>query len=210
MKALDSVTETLALNIGERMLPALRSVTQWWTNLLSVVSDWFEIPMADKLEKEQRQMNYLVEAIQDTNEESEDRVRLISRLQLEYPDFLGNLDAETVTNEQLRDRLSEVNQEYTKKILLARQDAELQELRDRQVDLREKKDALRIQKKKMEAEKEAGFKDDTSLGTGGATKEAILGNIPGMMDEIQQEIEELESKKDEVKEKWKRIAADML
>ena len=61
----------------------------------------------------------LVNSITSLNDKNDARDRLLKELQKNYPDFLENLDTEKVTNEQLRDRLSEVNAQYREKIKLA-------------------------------------------------------------------------------------------
>jgi hypothetical protein len=80
-----------------------------------------------KLQSEQLELNTLVGAITDVNVEEDVRSRLLTELNNKYPDFLKNLDAETVTNEQLRDRLADVNKQFERKILLAAAEKQLAE-----------------------------------------------------------------------------------
>ena len=60
----------------------------------------------------------LVDSITDVNTTEEARKVLLTELNQKYPDFLKNLNAETVTNEQLRGRMEEVNAQFERKILL--------------------------------------------------------------------------------------------
>ena len=53
--------------------------------------------------------------------------KLINELNARYPKFLGNLDAEKVTNEQLRNRLKEVNDELVNKIIIQRENEKIEE-----------------------------------------------------------------------------------
>jgi len=68
----------------------------------------------------------LVTSITNVNNTQETRNSLIAELQKKYPSFLENLDTEKLANEQLRDRLKEVNEEYENKILLAVKEEKLQ------------------------------------------------------------------------------------
>jgi hypothetical protein len=72
----------------------------------------------EKLKTENSELNVLVGAITDTNIAEDVRSKLLSELNRKYPDFLKNLDAEKVTNEQLFTRLKDVNDQFFRKIAL--------------------------------------------------------------------------------------------
>lgn len=74
---------------------------------------------SDALRKEQIELNVLVAAITDVNTTNLARKSLIEELNRKYPDFLKNLDIEKVTNEQISQRLEDVNKQFLKKIALA-------------------------------------------------------------------------------------------
>lgn len=69
--------------------------------------------------EEKNALNTLISQIQLTNEKSEMRKNLLQELQEQYPSFLGNLDAEKVTNAELAKQLGIVNQSYEQRIKLA-------------------------------------------------------------------------------------------
>lgn len=69
--------------------------------------------------EEKNALNSLINQIQLTNEKSEIRRNLLKELQEQYPSFLGNLDAEKVTNAELATQLGIVNQSYEQRIKLA-------------------------------------------------------------------------------------------
>lgn len=79
------------------------------------------------IKKQQRELNFLVQKVTAVNVSEEERKRKIENLQAIYPNFLKNLDAEKVTNGELRDRLKEVNKGYIAKIALTELDAEILE-----------------------------------------------------------------------------------
>lgn len=108
----------------------------WLERVVGKVSEWTEVKLSETLMKERAEMNLLVSSITNVNNTQETRNALIKDLQKTYPDFLGNLDTEKVTNEELRDRLKEVNDEYETKILLAIKEDSLMENYQSRLDLK--------------------------------------------------------------------------
>lgn len=113
-----SAMEGLQITIGERLNKATRAAVQGFTEFVGKIDEFIGLKASEELMNEQIALNGLVNATTNANNTQESRNRLIGELQKQYPDFLGNLDSETVTNEQLRNRLVEVNSEYKKKIQL--------------------------------------------------------------------------------------------
>jgi hypothetical protein len=68
--------------------------------------------------QEKNELNVLVGAITNVNTEQEARNRLITELEQKYPNFLENLDTENVDNKTLKDRLTDVNDQYERRISL--------------------------------------------------------------------------------------------
>lgn len=104
-------------NIGILLITALNPMTQGFGDVVASVSEFLEIPLSKKLIQEKENLNVLVRAIIQTNKSQEIRNKLVNELQKEYPDFLKNLNTETLTNAKLRDRLKEVNEQLEKKII---------------------------------------------------------------------------------------------
>ena len=73
----------------------------------------------DSILSEKIELNSLVNEITSLNVKSELRKKLLKDLQEKYPDFLKNLNAEKVTNAQLAEALSQVNEGYAQKLKLA-------------------------------------------------------------------------------------------
>jgi len=81
-----------------------------------------------EIEKENTALNNLAARAMSANEGTEKRIKLIKELQKEYPSFLGNLDAEKVSNEDIKKALDESNKSFLKKIRLQAESEKLQEL----------------------------------------------------------------------------------
>ena len=80
-------------------------------------------------------LNILVDAITNVNTSEEARKLLITELNQKYPDFLKNLDAEKVTNEQLSSRLKDVNDQFVRKIALQASEKRLAGVQEEILDL---------------------------------------------------------------------------
>ena len=83
------------------------------------------------IEKENRALNNLVDKIKSTTEGTQERFDLINELQAKYPDFLSNLDAEKVSNDDLTTSLKLHNKEFLKKLKLQSEQEKIQELLDK-------------------------------------------------------------------------------
>lgn len=71
---------------------------------------------SESLRRQQRELNGLVKAATAANQSEEIRLELIKKLQKEYPDFLANIEAEKITNQQLEVELQKVNERYLQRI----------------------------------------------------------------------------------------------
>lgn len=114
-KILNSAWESLSITLNQSG-GFMKNLVGGLTDVVSSVDEYLQQPLSEKMKEEQIQLNGLVSAIQKSNDDQQVRNELINTLQAEYPDFLANLDAENLTNEQLAKRLQEVNKEYEKKI----------------------------------------------------------------------------------------------
>jgi len=74
---------------------------------------------SSEIVNERDKLNAVVGAIMRTNDNEELRNTLIKKLKEEFPAFLGFIDDEKITNEQLSVRLGEVNTKYGERIRLA-------------------------------------------------------------------------------------------
>lgn len=135
--------QNIQLSIGQRMQSLADGWEGAWTRLLKVVNKFVSIPVEDKIRLERQEVNQLATAIMSANDRTDIRRRLIRELNQKYPKFLENLDVEKLTNEQLGNRLREVNQEYSNKIriqvmndkVLAPMQKKERKLTEEQIDL---------------------------------------------------------------------------
>jgi len=102
------------------------------TDALNSIKKLFEIPMAEKYRQEEEALNALVFQIQSTNTNQAERNRLIEELRQKYPEFLGNMKDEDVTNQYLAKHLEEVNFQYMEKIRIAQSEDKLKDIAELQ------------------------------------------------------------------------------
>jgi len=114
----DSV-DMLKVAVGDRLKPAYDSFLTSSTNLVESMTKMVEVPVSEKIAREKAELNALVGVITSANIGEEQRMNMLRQLQQEYPEFLGNIDLETVKNDELLTKLEEVNGAYEEKIRLA-------------------------------------------------------------------------------------------
>jgi TP901 family phage tail tape measure protein len=101
-------------------------------SIVSSMADLFDSTkkVSQVMEEERKQLMMTETEIFSYNVGNENRTKLIKQLQEQYPDYLGNIDAETVSNEKLRFALDKVNASLINKIILQKKDEEITELAD--------------------------------------------------------------------------------
>lgn len=120
---LEDAVDNALFTLGTKMAPAIGGVLGLLTELIAGTEK-----ASDATKEQQSEINALVGAITDQNGTEETRAALIGELNEKYPKFLGNLEAEKVTNEELTNRLKDVNEQLERKFLLQIQEEELEQL----------------------------------------------------------------------------------
>lgn len=112
---------------------------------VSALADWINPAQkqSEILEQQRTNLNMLVVQITDANIKEEERIQLINQLNTDYPEFLGNLDAETVTNGELAQKLSEVNNQLINKIVLQKKQEEIEDIAERAAE--KKRESLTLE-----------------------------------------------------------------
>lgn len=106
------------------------------TSILNLITPTKQL--SDEIRGEQIELNKLVGKITSSNIGNDERKRLLIQLKDEYPDFIKNIDTETVSNDQLYTALGKVNGEYAKRIVLQREQEKIDKISVKQADSQEK------------------------------------------------------------------------
>lgn len=113
--------DNLKESIGETLLPLADAAVTAANAFVKMA----EVPLSEKLQQEQSDFRAARIEVLALAVGTDERTKAVKALQQEYPEFLGNLNAETATNEQLRDALEKVNNQYIFKIAIAKGKEEL-------------------------------------------------------------------------------------
>jgi hypothetical protein len=108
----------LAKSIGDRSSGLISGFLSFANDALGGLNEALN-KNSELLRNQQVEINILVRSITDANTSEAARANLIGELNRKYPEFLANLDKEKVTNEELVNRLEDVNKQFLKKIALA-------------------------------------------------------------------------------------------
>ena len=148
----------LSIEDGEGVFNRItRAIIQTTTALLNFITPTKSV--TDELQEQrlalfgvEGQLDSFDKIINDTTTSEEDlakaqrgRLKVINDLQDKYPDFLKNIDSETVSTKELKNAINDVNDSLINKILIQEREEEIQEQAE------ESADAL---KNKFEAEEE--------------------------------------------------------
>ena len=146
-KILNSAWEGLVLGLtsGDSAFNSIaKGIVEATTSLLGFLTPTTKV--SEALEDERTNLFLLEAELKNANTSEGRRLEIIKDLQKEYPKFLGNVDAETVSNTELTKALRKVNDELINRIIIEQKQEEIDE---QNLDIADaKKDAL-------EAESEA-------------------------------------------------------
>lgn len=127
---LNDAVFSLRSAIGERLQPAVNSMTGVMSGWVATMEEAVRIPTEDKIAKEQAQLNMLVSRLIDANGKEKERSAIMAELKREYPEFLRKIDAEKASTEELRKALADTNREYDRKIRLAVYGKKMEDLQE--------------------------------------------------------------------------------
>ncbi|MDB4919856.1 hypothetical protein [Mucilaginibacter sp.] len=129
-------------NIGGMIISIKGGMASAFEPFLSWMEKVTTTTMPEKLEQERIGLNALVGAIVSCNDNQQVRNQLIKELQEKYPDFIGNIEKERISNKMLTDQLVAVNEQYRVKIFIAANEDKLKTIQDkRNAAIRDEADA---------------------------------------------------------------------
>ena len=104
--------------IGQRLAPTVMSLAQSFTAMLSV-------PLSSELETERRTFDNMLETLKRLNPESETRKKLIEEIKNLYPSYLGDLDLEKASLQDINNLQRESQEFLMAQIAIARNEEEI-------------------------------------------------------------------------------------
>lgn len=117
-----------AIELGKNLSPAMTKLYQLAGSVASGFSKMIATSPVESLKKEHTELNTLVMKIASLNEGDKKRLELINELIRKYPKYYGEIDAATVSNNQLLTSLREVNRQMIRQIYIEGRKEELADL----------------------------------------------------------------------------------
>ncbi len=122
-------------------------MVRWLERVTAKLVEFIEVPVSEVLAKEIVQLNMLHIELKAGNTDRARRLEIINSLQKQYPGILGNINAETISNDELSKKLKEVNEQLINRIVIAKKEEEIAELNnsaaERKLDLLAREDELK-------------------------------------------------------------------
>ncbi len=141
--------------ISSEVLGPLERFMSNWARLV-------EMPVSEALERQRIQLQLLAAKVMDSNNSLEQRAALIRKLKNEYPEYLGHLDEDNVSNQVLQKSIDDANAAFLERIRLraleevaieARRKLTLSEM---QLNKSESKLAIAIEKQRGDLIRQSG------------------------------------------------------
>lgn len=151
--------------IGRKMHEAFASSTIVTAieKITTSLWNWMKIPLSEKLEEERISLRKTEMKILDLNTSQENRVGLIRELQEQYPNYLGHLNAEKATNEELRDGIKKINDQLVNKIILQKEDEKIIKQKNKEAEQRRQMISLEDQLREALVKQGVQIKDNSTL-----------------------------------------------
>ena len=148
LKSTDSIMDEFNIKnktLGADMDRLGKNLNAWFTN--SAVSNGLKVTigwlakitdrtkaLSQVMADERAELMRTEAEILSYNVGNENRTKLIKELQDKYPDYLGNIDAEKVSHEDLSRAIAKVNNNLVNKIVIQQQDEKLAEQAEKQAE----------------------------------------------------------------------------
>jgi len=162
--------DRLSKSFGDRLKPQIHDSIGLMASFTNKIIDWIEVSASERLRDEQAEINNLVDSILSLNEESSVRDQLLDELMQKYPDYFSNIDKEKGLQEQLKNTLIKVNEQYEKRIQLAAFEESV-------TDLEKRRQVIRNYSTSVVKAINKSYKDVVSNPVEGATTEEKIAAI---------------------------------
>lgn len=135
-KTLSGTMSTLRDAFGQRLRVAFSGFSELVKAGATGLAKFFDTTKSGSqvLEGERVALLGVANQVRLTNVGTDERTKLVTKLKDQYPQFLGQIDAEKATNEQLQPILEKINQSYIIRIALQKQQEKLRPLLEAQAE----------------------------------------------------------------------------
>jgi hypothetical protein len=128
----------------------IKSIADSLNFVVAAANNFISVPLSEKIEEQRGEFSALIGILQDVNTEESTRTQAIAELQSQYGDYIGNVNLETASQEQLASILQKGNELFLQRIFLQQNEEKYAEFAKRRIDLERKlfeqrKDALKAE-----------------------------------------------------------------
>ena len=142
---LKSAMQGLSIVVLDFVGAPFQKMIEGFATLTNNITQFISAPLSETLEQDRIKLIEYEVKLKDVNTSEEERRKIIVKLKKEYPDYLGHLDDEKSTNEDITKSLKELNEELVNRIVIQKE----QEAIDKQLTVEAEK-----KRKMMDREKE--------------------------------------------------------
>ena len=128
----------------------LRNIAEGFASFINKLTEFVEIPVSEKLNKDRRAMNDVFNALKETNISQDTRNKLLVKLNLEYGEYLPNIITEKTSLENLKKAQVEANAAMLQRVTILAAEEKLTEIRKRQIDNQIAAADLIVEKQQLE------------------------------------------------------------
>jgi len=133
-KRAESATQGLQIALIDNLGKSIQGLVDGFASFINKLTDFVEIPVSEKLEKDRIGMNNLFNALQETNISQDTRNKLLVRLNKNYGEYLPNIVTEKTSLENLKKAQVEANAAMLQRVTILAAEEKLTEIRKRQID----------------------------------------------------------------------------
>ena len=132
---MNSAMEGLGIAISDYLLEPFKSIIDVVTLVIGSITEFIELPMADKLAAERVQMDGLFQALESGNIPLDQRKKLMGEINTKYGDYLPKLLSEKSSLEDIKKAREAANTAFMQSIILSAQEDKIAEVTRRNSDL---------------------------------------------------------------------------
>ena len=144
----------------------LRNIAEGFASFINKLTEFVEIPVSEKLNKDRRAMNDVFNALKETNISQDTRNKLLVKLNLEYGEYLPNIITEKTSLEDLKKAQVGANAALLQRVTILAAEERLTAIRKKQIDNEIEAADLAVEKhERLREQKEAELNTNERLKT---------------------------------------------
>jgi len=190
---LGETIQVLVIKAVERFAPALSGIFGNVTVAIDDLIDLISVDLSDRMEEQRIEFNALIELIKDHNIHQDVRKRAVEELNISYKDYLGNLDIENASLQEINTWQREVNKAMIEKIEIQAAEELYAEVIKKQSD--EMKNLFKLRMAYNKAEQQGALDNIVLVGgsiqTVGQIGNAMITKSLGNLEEYKKEFKDL-------------------